>query len=238
MDRNEHLYHSYFAGFFMAAIAGFSDVFGFIALDRLFTAHITGNIVIIISFLIYNTKGIISKVIAIPLFILFAAIISAIIEHHGHTRKMLSFWLILEILLFLSLMVAGITMISQLQVTSISYIIFSMLPVCAMAIHNTLLRTYMSKLPPCTVMTGNLTQFVVDFTALCLSKLPGKLTPRQHSLKGVKRFGNVLLGFIVGGLLSAFGYVLMGFFSLILILLLLIALFIHLQTTKVVLRKN
>jgi len=218
----------------MAAIAGFSDVFGFIALDRLFTAHITGNVVIIISSFIYDTAGIISKVLAIPLFMLFAAIISAIIEHHNYTKKILSFWLILEIFLFIALMVAGVTMIPGLEVTSFTYTIISMLPICAMAIHNTLLRTYLSKLPPCTVMTGNLTQFIVDLTALCLSKLPGKLTPPENSALGVKRFGNVLSGFVFGGLLSTFGFILMGFFSLIFIIFLQIGLLVHLKNVDIV----
>jgi len=227
MNSKQQFYSSYYAGFFMAAIAGFSDVFGFIALDRLFTAHITGNIVIVISFLIYGTKNIAPKIIAIPLFMLFAAIISAVIEHHGHTKKLLVFWLILEVVLFFSLMLAGWTIIPGLQAKSLFYISLTMLPVCAMAIHNTLLRTYMAKLPPSTVMTGNLTQFVIDLTALCLSWLPGKLTPRENSIYGVKRYGNVLVGFLLGGLLSALGFVLMGFSSLIIILLLQLTLLIH-----------
>lgn len=228
----QQFYSSYTIGFFMAIIAGFSDVFGFIALDRLFTAHITGNIVIILSSLIYNMRGIAPKLIAIPLFMLFASLISAVIEHHGHTKKMLQFWLFLEIVLFLGLMAAGLTILPKLDVGSGLYILFAMLPVSAMAIHNTLLRTYMAKLPPCTAMTGNLTQFMVLLTALCLSKLPGKLTPLENSMYGVKRFGNVLVGFTLGGLASALGFVVLGFYCLVAIVLLLLALLIHLQYAK------
>ncbi len=42
--------------FLLSAIGGFSDVFGFIALAHLFTAHITGNIVIIIAYLVAPEK--------------------------------------------------------------------------------------------------------------------------------------------------------------------------------------
>lgn len=222
MIHKPYYYSSYYIAFFMAAISGFSDVFGFIALDSLFTAHVTGNIVIVISSLIYDIQGVVPKIIAIPFFMLFAAIISAIIEHHGHTRKMLYFWLSFEMILFFTLMLTGVILIPKLEKTSISYISLTLLPICAMAIHNTLLNTYMSKLPPCTVMTGNLTQFVVYFTALCLSKLPGKLTPLENSRNAVKRFGNVLLGFMLGGLLAAVGFVYLGFSSLIIVIILLI----------------
>lgn len=227
------VYNPYFAGFFMAAIAGFSDVFGFIALDRLFTAHITGNIVIIISYLIYGTIGIIPKLLAIPLFILFAAIISTIIEHHSHTKRALLLWISLEILFFVLLLLIGRTMIPEIEITSWAYTMIAMLPICAMAIHNTLLRTYMSTIPPCTVMTGNLTQFIIDLTALCFNKVPEKSTLRENLLLSIKSFGNVLCGFVVGGLLSTFGYIFLGFYSLIFIIFLLLILLIHLKTFEV-----
>ena len=61
--------------------------------------------------------------------------------------------------------------IPKLSVTSSWFLIISMLPVCAMAIHNTLLKTYMPQMPPCTVMTGNLTMLLVDITALLTKSL-------------------------------------------------------------------
>jgi uncharacterized membrane protein YoaK (UPF0700 family) len=232
MNSKSPVNYSHISAFFMAAIGGFSDVFGFIALDRLFTAHVTGNIVVIIAFIIYDIKGITSKVLAIPLFMFFAAIVSAIIEHYGHRQKMLAIWLLVELGLFSLLLLCGLMILPHLKVTSVYYILISMLPVSAMAIHNTLLRTYMSTLPPCTVMTGNLTQFVIDLTAFCLSKYHGKLTPPEQSIIGVKRFGIVLLGFILGGLLSTFGFLLMGFSGLIFIIPLLLIMLIYVLSAK------
>lgn len=62
--------------FIMSAIAGFSDVFGFIALQQLFTSHITGNIVLIITYAIDKTPGLISRVLTITIFICIAIIVS------------------------------------------------------------------------------------------------------------------------------------------------------------------
>ncbi len=215
----------YKSAFLMAAISGFSDVFGFVGLDHLFTAHITGNIVIIISFILENSPGIVSKIIAIPVFIIFAFIISSVIETQGMTRRSLLFWLSLEIILFITLLICGLYFIPMLSISSKYFIIISMLPVCAMAIHNTLLRTYMSTFPPCTVMTGNLTQFVVDVTAFLLSILRIPIvTENQQVVQKLKRFGNVLSGFILGGLMAAFGYIYFHFWCALIIIGLLVIL--------------
>ena len=73
-----------------------------------------------------------------------------------------------------------------------------MLPVTAMAIHNTVMKTYLYRLPPTTVMTGNLTQFVVSFTALLIKKNK----KNNKILKELQKISWVLTGFILGGALS------------------------------------
>ncbi|MGE3954566.1 MAG: YoaK family protein [Parachlamydiales bacterium] len=213
----------YYTAFLMALIAGFCDVFSFVALDHLFTSHITGNLVILISFLIARTPGIISKVLSIPLFLIFMMVAGGIIARYGQTRRMLLFWVAVEIFLILLLMVAG-WLFFPLPVTSSLFILITLLPIAAMAIHNALLRTYMSKLPPGTAMTGNLTQFALDLTTFSL-----RLPPLDKALHGVKQYGNVLLGFLIGGVLGGGGYVLFGFSSLGLLILLLLVLLLHAQ---------
>lgn len=48
---------------------GFVDTAGFIGLQGLFTAHVTGNFVTLGAALVFGTKGVIAKLIALPEFI-------------------------------------------------------------------------------------------------------------------------------------------------------------------------
>jgi uncharacterized membrane protein YoaK (UPF0700 family) len=48
---------------------GFVDAAGFIGLQGLFTAHVTGNFVTLGAALVFGTKGVVAKLIALPEFI-------------------------------------------------------------------------------------------------------------------------------------------------------------------------
>jgi uncharacterized membrane protein YoaK (UPF0700 family) len=201
--------------FQMAAIAGFVDVFCFVNYSRLFTAHITGNIVIAITEMIHHTPGITIKLIALPVFSLVAMGLVWIIEHLGRTRSLLAVFLMLEAIFLALFMIAGKKMASCFNEASIPYIGTGMFAVAAMAIHNTLLSTFMYSLPPCTVMTGNFCKFLVDI----VSSLYGKtstypLESSTTSNKGIRRYGNVLLAFCIGGFLAALGTITIGFWSI------------------------
>src|SRR5436190_20620197 len=54
--------------------AGFVDTAGFIGLQGLFTAHVTGNFVTLAAALVFGTKGVIAKLIALPEFVIVIAL--------------------------------------------------------------------------------------------------------------------------------------------------------------------
>lgn len=196
--------------FMMAFIAGFVDVFGFVQLNKLFTAHITGNIVIAISEIISHTPGVTAKLIALPVFIVIAMIATVLIEYFGKNRPLLTLLLIAEACLLTVFMLMGNIVIPSGNVESWQYILTGMIAVSAMAIHNTLLRTYMTALPPCTVMTGNFSQIIVDMTSYLFGqKLVYPVENVLNSISGIKKFGNVLIAFCLGGLVAALGIVTM-----------------------------
>lgn len=188
--------------FQMAAIAGFVDVFCFVNYSRLFTAHITGNIVIAITEMIHHTPGITIKLIALPVFALVAMGIVWIIEHRGRSKSLLAVFLIIEAIFLALFMIAGNKVASSVNDVSIVYITTGMFAVSAMAIHNTLLCTFMRSLPPCTVMTGNFCKFLVDTVSFLYGKTSTHpLENPTTSDKGIHRYGYVLLAFCLGGAL-------------------------------------
>ena len=215
--RQEPINTSYTIGFIMAVIAGFSDVFGFIALHQIFTAHITGNIVMAISYAIYHIPGISPRLIAIPTFIIFAIIATIIIETHGITKFALRIWLTTELLLFVLLMYLGIVFRDHFVVTTNTFTIIAMIPVTAMAIHNTLMKTYFRGIPVFTVMTGNLSQLIISTTSLSLGKKNIQPEHRLQRIQEIKKIGNIILGFIIGGLIST-SFVYADFYAIVLLI--------------------
>lgn len=67
----------------MAASAGAIDTISFITLFGLFTAHVTGNLVVVGAFLAGENEGIVIKLLAIPVFMISVAFTTLIIK----TRK-------------------------------------------------------------------------------------------------------------------------------------------------------
>ena len=68
-------------GISLAFLGGYVDTLGFIALFGLFTAHVTGNFVLIGRALVEPAHEIIPKLLVFPVFILFVAISRMLILH-------------------------------------------------------------------------------------------------------------------------------------------------------------
>ena len=57
---------------------GFVDTAGFLGLEGLFTAHVTGNFVTLGAALVFGTHGVIAKLLALPEFIAVVALAHAV----------------------------------------------------------------------------------------------------------------------------------------------------------------
>src|SRR5215469_12705409 len=53
----------------LSAVAGMTDVIGYLSLGKLFTAHVTGNIVVIAALLVRGGPPNIAQILAVPVFI-------------------------------------------------------------------------------------------------------------------------------------------------------------------------
>ncbi|MGJ5178113.1 YoaK family protein [Bradyrhizobium oligotrophicum] len=143
--------------------AGYVDTAGFLALQGLFTAHVTGNFVTLGAALALGTSGAVAKLLALPVFcvVVIATRLAGTLLSRRWSRAF-------EILIVvkLALLVIGAALAIHFgpfhHGDSREAIITGMVLVAAMAIQNGGHRIYLPSSPPSTLMTGTTTQVMID----------------------------------------------------------------------------
>jgi uncharacterized membrane protein YoaK (UPF0700 family) len=196
--------------------AGYVDTLGFIALFGLFTAHVTGNFVLIGSELAHPTHGVLIKFLAFPAFI--AAVAASRVLALGASRRGRTAappLLLLQWLLLAACMLCGWRAQPIVDASGAWVLATGVLAAAAMGVQNAAGRLAFAALAPTTVMTGNVTQLVLDSVDL----LRG---PADEALR--ERIGKFLwpvLAFGAGAICGAFAYLQASFWALALPLLIL-----------------
>lgn len=193
----------------MSFVAGFVDTAGFIALSGLFTAHVTGNLVLAGASIVQaDSRNVVSRLLLIPVFMVVVGIVSILISALKAKCKpvlrILLFWEAFFLLGF-SLLAYYYARFPLFASSNAKFIYTGILGVTALAIQNALLRSQLPGYVPNTVMTGNLTQFSTDLSDFLLKRFSKSfIDPLKDQELRIKllRFGNVLVGFLVG---AAFG---------------------------------
>ena len=182
---------------------GYVDTAGFLALQGLITAHVTGNFVTLGAALVLGTSGVVAKLIALPVFCVMVALVRML----GVT---LDAWRIapLRVLLGLKLilLLAGAGLAIRLgpfpDGDAWPALATGMVLVCAMAIQNAVQRLHLGSAPPTTLMTGNTTQVVIDVVDLLRGTANG--TAVRARLAGMaSNIAGFALGCAAGALLFA-----------------------------------
>jgi uncharacterized membrane protein YoaK (UPF0700 family) len=151
---------------------GYVDTVGYLSLQGLFTAHVTGNFVTIGAALVFGTSGVVAKLLALPMFcmvIIVTRLVGSILPPHW---PVLETMLTLKLLLLLVAAILAIAMGPFANGDGAPAIIMGMTLVSAMAIQNAVHRIHMSAAPPTTLMTGTTTQMMIDIADM-IREVPG-----------------------------------------------------------------
>lgn len=193
---------------------GYVDTVGFIALQGLFTAHVTGNFVTLGVSIVHGTSGAIGKLLALPVFILVVGLTHvAALQLHKRNLASLHLLLIAHVFLLALFAAFGIAFGPFDNADSTPALVTGMIGVAAMAIQNTLSRQHLKTAPPTTLMTGNVTQVAIDVFALIGLKDEQE---RQAIRTRLGAIGSNLLGFTLGCIGAALMYLAVGLWSLVL----------------------
>jgi len=194
----------------MAGTAGFVDTCGFVALFGLFTAHVTGNFVLIGATLASPRPGILAKLLAFPEFVVVVGATQLVLHRckrsgRDPTRAVL-FGQAIALTVFLGL---GAWASPVRDADSASVLLIGLFGVAAMAIQNVASRTVFARLAPTTVMTGNVTQIVMDSVDVALGADAGPAKAR------LRKMLPAVAGFAIGAIAGGLGFVHLGFWCLI-----------------------
>lgn len=146
---------------------GYVDTAGFLALQGLFTAHVTGNFVTFGASLVLGTSGAGAKLLALPVFCV-VVILSRFLCAGLERRQIpiLRTLLVLKMLLLAAGAALAIHFGPFHNGDALPAIVTGMVLVTAMALQNGMHRAHMSTTPPTTLMTGTTTQIMIDLADL------------------------------------------------------------------------
>ena len=187
--------------FVLSIIAGTVDVIGFLGLGGLFTAHITGNLVVLAARLVAHEQAPLAQVIAVPVFVVVLALTRLLVAGLERIRiGSLMPLLLLQFLLLAAFVGVCAGAGSSIDPNTASMIFAGMLGVSAMAVQNALVRISLKGAPSTAVMTTNITVFAMDVGEILLQR------NSSGAAKACDRAGHTwpaIAGFLLGCAIGA-----------------------------------
>jgi uncharacterized membrane protein YoaK (UPF0700 family) len=199
----------------LSAVAGMADSAGFILLDGLFIAHVTGNFVLVGVAVARGANGIVAKILTLPAF--FLGVIAA--RLCGQNLKLRSdvgqrsVLLAAEAIMLLLVVTLGYWLAPGSGSDAIRVSALGCAGAFAMGIQNAVGRLHLPQLPASTVMTVNAAQLAIDAVDVGLGRLAtdagGKARQRLRNV------GVMMTSFACGALAGAIGAMYVKFLILL-----------------------
>jgi uncharacterized membrane protein YoaK (UPF0700 family) len=187
--------------FVLSVIAGSTDIIGFLGLNGLFTAHITGNLVVLAAHVVAGQPTIISYILSVPVFMLVLLLTRLLAG--GLERAALDTLgplLLLQLLSLSVFLVLCITAGPWIDPNATAAVFAGMFGIAAMAVQNALVQISLKNTPTTAVMTTNVTHFMLDLGGVLVGGDPAEVAKARsramHTLP-------VIVGFATGGGLGA-----------------------------------
>jgi len=187
----------WFVTLILTIIAGYCDTITFVAADKIFSAHVTGNFIVFAYQMIKGSDGDAwIKLLTFPIFML------SVMAGGWITAKFSNrhFLLLCEgiILLIGGAIAYSLGYIDDGTITWPMYLV-TMIVVFAMGLQNAFGKLFAKETyGPTTMMTGNVTQFALDIRSFCNSGFKN-----ADFLSGIYKGLITLGGFLIGCLLGA-----------------------------------
>ena len=196
----------------LSLIAGSTDTIGFLRLNGLFTAHITGNLVVLAAHVINGAPTIVSYVLAVPVFavvLLLTRLFASGLERVGGVT--LQVLILLELLLLVGFLVCCVNCGQRFDPNSGIAITAGIFGISAMAVQTALVQISLAKAPSTAVMTTNVAYLMVALGELLASRDVAVIASAR---KRAIHIFPMIVGFAIGCALGAAGQSAFGAWSL------------------------
>jgi uncharacterized membrane protein YoaK (UPF0700 family) len=179
----------------LSVIAGMVDLIGFFTLGNIFTAHVTGNLVVVAALAVRGGPVNLPQVLAIPVFILALAAVWLVARASDRRGSRLAqLLLVVQLVLLVGVLIFSVITKPSASPHGLMAGIAVMIAVSAMACQYALFRLAMPRAVSSAVMTGNLTNTVLS--------LMDSLSPSRPLMPvdagRLKRSLRLLFGFLAG----------------------------------------
>jgi uncharacterized membrane protein YoaK (UPF0700 family) len=199
--------------FLLGMIAGSVDVIGFLGLG-LFTAHITGNLVILAAHIVARSEASPALMISVPVFIIVLAVTSLFagaLDRASASPLRILLWL--QFMLLCAFLAICVAAGSGVSANAPSMVVAGMFGVTAMAVQNALVRVALKGAPTTAVMTTNITLLTMDLGDI----LSGQHADRvAQARERAKHTWPAIAGFLLGCALGAWCAATFGLRALVL----------------------
>lgn len=195
----------------MGFLAGYVDTLGFIGLFGLFTAHVTGNFVLLgASMADPQQLPSLLKILAFPAFILGVACARLLVAHcERRGRPALKSSYLLQLVLLLGFMLCGMLAEPVPREVPALALAAGLFGTAAMGAHGAASKLLLTHLAPTSMMTGNVIQLVIDG----VDWLRGAGDAATAARCG--KFFWPVFGFAIGCAGAAFLFLAVGFIALL-----------------------
>ncbi len=183
----------------LSVIAGMVDVIGYLS-PGIFTAHVTGNLVVIAALLVRGGPANMALILAVPVFIVSVAVvwlIAKVSERRG--RALARPLLLLHFLLLTCVLIYSVIYNPAANRHGLVAGIAAMIAVSAMACQFALLRLAAPVAPSTAVMTGNLTNAVLSLLDTLSRNEPLMAGAKER----LKKTSELIAGFCAGCIAGA-----------------------------------
>jgi uncharacterized membrane protein YoaK (UPF0700 family) len=183
----------------LSVIAGMVDVIGYLSLG-LFTAHITGNLVVIAALMVRGGPPHMAQILAVPVFVVAVGIVWCVAKALRRRGSALARPLLLiQFLLLACTLIFSVIYKPDAIPHGSTAVVTAMIAVSAMGCQFALLRLAMPDAPSTAVMTGNLTN-----TTLSLLDMFSRTDPlTEGDSARLKKSLTALVGFFAGCIAGA-----------------------------------
>ena len=179
----------------LSTTAGAVDVIGFLALGGLFTAHITGNLVILAVHYVTGRFCQIGPLFSVPVFVIVLCIVIVLFAAKAARRARRAL-LILQASLLVGFLALGAGLGPFTSPDSAVAVSVGMVGVAAMATQNALVALELPGVPSTVVMTTNITQLTIHLAILLRG--PGDSIDLARARHGARLTLASVIGFVAG----------------------------------------